>query len=108
MRKCIDVSDNKKLGAVSPVAMFAFAAIFIVLTAVMKAGFLYFILVFASYVLTQIFFQYTPRYVLLTLKFLVTNSYLTPSFEDFSYIADETKITGIANVLPQDNSDEYY
>lgn len=97
--KCIDISDNKKLGTTSPIAIFAFVAIFIALTALVEAGIMYLILLVVSFVFTQIFFQYKPRYIFLTMKFLTKNSYLTPTFEDLDYISDETSIPHVLNIL---------
>lgn len=101
MTRCIDISENKKLGTVSPVAMFVFVGIYVVLTALMQFGIMYFICVVISYILCQIFFQYSPRYIFLTIKFLSTNSYLSPSFEDDNYFTDETQFEGVKKVLPE-------
>lgn len=97
--KCIDISENKKLGTTSPIAMFAFVAIFIGITALMEVGFMYLIVLIVAFVFTQIFFQYKPRYIFLTMRFLTKNSYLTPSFNDPDYLADETKIPQVVKVL---------
>lgn len=103
-RQCIDISENKRMGTTSPIAMFAFVAIFIIITAVMQLGFMYLIVLIVSFVFTQIFFQYKPRYIFLTMKFLGKNSYLTPSFHDKDYVADETTIPQIVKIL---NDAEY-
>jgi hypothetical protein len=100
MTRCIDISDNRKLGTISPIAMFVFVGCYIGLTAFMDFGILYFICVMVAYILTQLFFQFTPRYVWLTLKFLSTNAYLTPSFTDDWYIVDETRFSNIQRILP--------
>ena len=97
--RCIDIADNKKLGTTSPIAMFAFVGLFILLSALMEVGIMYLILIVLSFVFTQIFFQYKPRYIFYTLKFLSRNAYLTPSFKDDSYLADETRIPQIVKVL---------
>ena len=97
--KCIDISDNKKIGTTSPLAMFAFVGIFIILTALMEAGFMYLILLIVAFVFTQIFFQYKPRYIFLMIRYLTKPSYLTPSFEDKAYIVDEEKIPAVKNIL---------
>jgi len=101
MTRCIDISENKKIGTVSPIAMFVFVGCYIVLTALMDFGILYFICIMVSYILTQIFFQYTPRIVWLTIKFLTTNPYLTPTFEDEWYVADENQFKSIQRILPE-------
>lgn len=97
--RCIDIAENKKVGATSPIAMFVFVGCLIVLSALMEAGIIYLILIVISFIITQIFFQYKPRFIFYTIKFLTQNSYLTPSFEDKDYVADETRIPEIARVL---------
>lgn len=97
--KCIDISDNKKLGTTSPIAMFVFVAIFIVQLALMDIGFMFLIVFVLAFVFTQIFFQYKPRYIFLTMKFLTRNTYLTPTFEDKSHLSDETSIPQVLNIL---------
>lgn len=97
--QCIDISDNKKIGTTSPIAMFVFVAIFIGITALMDLGFMYIIVLLVSFVFTQIFFQYKPRYIFLTMKFLTKNPYLSPSFEDQDYLADESTIPQVVKVL---------
>ena len=99
--RCIDISENKKLGTVSPLALFVWVAVYIVLTALMKLGIMYFIMCAFSYILCQILFEYSPRYVLLTIRFLSTNGDLTPSFDDKEYITDETQFKDIQKVLPE-------
>lgn len=103
--RCIDISDNKKLGTTSPIAMFAFVGYFILLTALMETSLVYLILLIVGFIMTQIFFQYKPRYIFLMLKFLTRNSYLTPSFNDNNYLEDETTIPQIVNIL---NEHDYY
>ena len=99
--RCIDISENRKLGTVSPLAMFAFIGIYIILTAFMEPGFTYILMLFLSYLLTQIFFQFTPRYIFLIMKFLFTNSRLTPSFEDEGYIHNEYEIKNLRKILAE-------
>lgn len=101
MTRCIDIAENKKLGTVSPIAMFVFVGIYVILTALMQFGIMYFIMVAISYILCQIFFQYSPRYIFMTIRFLATNSYLTPSFKDQDYVFDETQFNGIKRILPE-------
>ena len=102
--KCIDISENKKLGKVSPIAIMAWVFCFVVLTVVMKPGIIYILLLIVSYIVTQILFQYTPRYVLWVLKFLVTNSKLTPSFRDKKFLADHKTNQHLQRILPMENS----
>jgi hypothetical protein len=104
--QCIDIADNKKLGSPSIVAIGAWVACFVTLTALMKTSFLYFICLAVSYLITQIFFQYTPRIVILSIIFLTKNHYLTPSFEDSEYIGDETQFKNIQRILPKPKSRE--
>lgn len=97
--RCIDISENRKMGNMSPIAMFVFIPIYIILTAVMEPGFTYVLMLFLSFLVTQIFFQYTPRYIFLTLRFLLTNSDLTPSFKDKDYIHDERELKNLRTIL---------
>jgi len=100
--RCIDISENRKLGQTSPVAMFVFIAIFILLTALMTVGILYLILVCLAYIFSQLFFQFSPRFIFLSLKFVLRNSYLTPSFSDELYLEKEERISGIRRILPEE------
>jgi type IV secretory pathway VirB3-like protein len=100
--RCIDIAENKKIGQTSPIAMFVFVALFVILSAVMSFGFLYLILVLLAYVLSQIFFQFSPRFISLSLKFILKNSYLTPSFKDHDYLEAEYKIKNIKRVLVEE------
>lgn len=102
MRKCIDISENKKITAVSPIAMFVWVAVFIVLTAIMKFGLMYLICCFLAYVICIILFQYSPRFVFMSIRFLVTHGYLSPSFKDDQYITDETRMKNITKILQRD------
>lgn len=99
MIRCIDISENKRINQPSPMAMLAFAGIFIVLTALMRPGVFYLICVILSYVLCQIFFYYKPRFVFLTTRFLFTNSYLTPSFDDPQYLYNSRLVPEIKKNL---------
>lgn len=102
--RCIDISENRKLGTVSPLAIFAFVAIYILLTAIMEPGFTYVLMLAISYLLTQVFFQYTPRFIFLLLKFLTTNARLSPSFVDEKYLSDHKNIQSLQRILPLENS----
>jgi len=99
--KCIDISDNKRLGTTSPIAMFAFVAIFIAITALVEVGFLYIILIIVAFVFTQIFFQYKPRFVYLTIRYLGKNAYLTPSCEDKHFLVDDLEIPAVVDSLSE-------
>lgn len=101
---CIDISENKKIGTVSPLAIMAFVCIYVVLTAFMEPGFTYVLLLLVSYILTNLFFQFTPRFIFLYLKFLFTASYLTPTFKDENYISDHKKINSLKPLLPLENA----
>lgn len=104
MTKCIDISENRKLSSVSPIAIIAWVMIFTVLTAIMQPGIMYFLMLIVSWIVTQILFQYTPRYVFWFLKFLFTNRYLTPSFEDKRFLADHKSNRHLQRILPLENS----
>lgn len=97
--KCIDISDNKRIQDSSPIAMFIFFIVYIFLTALMEVDIAYVLILVFSFVITQVLFQHTPRYTFLSLKFLMKNSKLTPSFEDKDYIHDEKSIKNLKNIL---------
>lgn len=100
--RCIDISENRKLTTISPIAVFAFIGGFIVLTAIMEPGFTYVLAITVWYLLTQIFFQFSPRFVFMMIKFLLTNSKLSPSFEDRAYQRDHKSIQTLKRILPID------
>jgi hypothetical protein len=104
MIKCIDISENRKLSSVSPIAIMVWVAVFTVLTAVMEPGIIYILLLILSYIITQVLFQYTTRNVYWFLKFLFTNRYLTPSFRDPKYLADHKSNVHLQRILPLENS----
>lgn len=97
--RCIDISENRKFSTVSPLAMLVFVACFIVLTAVMKTGFAYFFALFVCYFLSNLFFQFTPRYIFLYMRYLSQHPVLSPSFTDKDYVADEASIKSLSNIL---------
>ena len=105
--RCIDISENRKMSNMSPIAMFVFIPVYIILTALMEPGFTYVLVLFLTFVLIQIFFQYTPRYIFLTLRFLLTNSDLTPSFVDEEYVYDENSIKSLNKILEDYEEEEY-
>ena len=104
MTKCIDISENRRLSSVSPIAIMAWVIVFTVLTAVMKPGIFYILINIFSYIVTNILFQYTPRYVKWFIVFLFTNRYLTPSFEDKKYLGDHRTNKHLQRILPLENS----
>ncbi len=106
--RCIDISENRRLGNVSPLAIFAFVAIYIILTAFMEPGFTYIIALLAAYLLTQLFFQFTPRFIFLMIKFLLTNHKLTPNFNDEKYVVNHAGIQNLQKILPMENSSGNY
>ena len=106
--RCIDVSENKRLTSVSPISIFAFLAIYVVITALVEFGIIYFILILLDYIFTQLFFQFTPRFIFLSLKFMSTNTVLTPNCEDMQYIPDETRLKGLKGILPEMEKEDLY
>jgi hypothetical protein len=107
--KVIDISENKKASSVSPIAVFVWVAFFILFTALVRNNlFLYIILNLVSWILTQIFFQFSPRFVFLSLRFLTTNSKLSPSFEDKGYLHDYSKIKSLSKIIEKDDDVDYY
>jgi hypothetical protein len=97
--RCTDISENRKLNQASPMAMVVFIAIYVVMTALMEKDFLYFVSLIFVYVLCQILFYYKPRFVFLTMRFLFTNSYLTPTFHDKQYLHDENLVEELTSVV---------
>jgi len=41
--RCIDISENKKLGHTSPIAMAAFVGLFVIISALVPAGIMFFL-----------------------------------------------------------------
>jgi hypothetical protein len=97
--KCIDIADNKKLGHASPVAMAAFLICFIIMNIFITIGFLWFILTAIIYIITQVFFQYTPRVIWLSLRFMGKSTRLSPSFPDLLYVPDEARFNEIRKIM---------
>ena len=97
--RCTDISENRKLTSVSPISLGAFLASFVILSALMRPSILYLICVLISYALCQLLFYYKPRLVILSIKFLTQNSYLTPTFVDTDYLFDENEIDNLTAVL---------
>ena len=104
MTKCIDVSENRDLQAVSPVAMGVFVVIFFFINLLIKFGILYIICVIIAYALTQMFFQYTPRVVMATLKYITRSSHLSPSFDDIEYDSYLERYPEIVKVLKKNGA----
>jgi len=98
--RCIDIAENRKISNISPIAIFVFVGCFVVLTAVMNPGFTYLLSVILAFILTQIFFQYTPRFVFLYIKYLFTNSKMTPTINDEKYVVNHYKIKNLQKILP--------
>jgi hypothetical protein len=99
MTKCIDISENRRFSTVSPIAMFVFIGLFVIETALMKPGFAYLLALAVSYILTQIFFEYTPRFIFLFVKFIITNHHLSPNFIDKEYYIDHKNINSLKKIL---------
>lgn len=97
--RCVDISENKKLAQESPVAMVITVVCFIIETALMKPGIVYLICILLTYAICHILFFYSPRFVFLTFKFLFSNSYLTPTFEDYDYLPNEYDVPELAKLL---------
>jgi hypothetical protein len=104
--RCTDVSENKKINQASPIAMAVFAVIYIVTTTLMRVGLAYFILLIAAFIACQILFYYKPRFVYLTVKFLFSNSYLTPSFHDKTYLPNEYEVESLRKILKGTENDK--
>lgn len=96
--ECIDISENKRLDSVSPIATVVFLACFMILTMLMDLGIFWLIAVVTTGLLTYMFFQYSPRYVFIMFEFLFKHYYLVPSFDDTKYLHDHTKIDGLNRI----------
>lgn len=97
--QCIDISENKRFSQASPIASFVFFPIFITLTAIMDADIIYFVSVIFTYLLTQLFFQYSARYIILSIRFLLRNGILSPSAPDVGYVYDEKTMPALKGIL---------
>lgn len=97
--KCVDISADKNLTHASPFAMWAFIACYIVTNILMKPDFLFLIVIFIEMLLCQIFFQYSPRLVFMTLQYLGKQEYLTPNFDDIKYYPYEKHIPELDKVI---------
>jgi hypothetical protein len=69
------------------------------LTVLLPPGIPYLICLAVAYILCQVLFFYKPRFVFLTMRFLFTNSYLTPSIDDQDFLADERQIEGLGALI---------
>lgn len=101
----IDLSSDKNVSNASPISMIAFMICFLITNMVMEVSFLYFVVVVAEFLLCQIFFQFTPRMVFLTIKFLFIQATLSPTIDDKDYYADEYQLKNLKKVLkPKDQN----
>lgn len=96
---CVDISGDKKLSNGSPIAYIAFIIAYIVTNLVMKPDFLFFIIVLMEFGLCMIFFQVSPRLVFLTLRFLTTQEYLSPTVKDKEYHYNEKDLKELRKIL---------
>jgi hypothetical protein len=97
--QCIDISADKNISNASPFAMGAFMVCYIVTNMLMKASFLYFILLIVEFIICQILFQFSPRVVFLSIKFLTMQKYKTPTHEDAIYYPMEADLQNLQPIL---------
>ena len=100
--QCIDISADKNVSTASPIAMYAFIICYIITNMFMQPDFLYVIVILIELVMCQVFFQFSPRMVYLTILFLFRNSLLSPSHKDVVYHAEEKDLKALKKVLIED------
>ena len=96
---CVDISADKNLTNASPLAMYAFIFCYIITNMLMKPDFLFLIVILIELVLCQVFFQFSPRMVFITMQFLTKQEHLSPTIEDDKYIADEKQLKELNKIL---------
>lgn len=96
---CVDISADKNLTNASPLAMYAFIICYIITNMLMKPDFLFLIIILIELVLCQVFFQFSPRMVFITMQFLGKQEYLSPTVEDEKYVANEELIKPLKKIL---------
>lgn len=96
---CVDISADKNLTNASPLAMYAFIICYIVTNMLMKPDFLFIIVILIELVLCQIFFQFSPRMVFITLQFLTRQEFLSPTIEDEKYHSNEKELVALRKIL---------
>lgn len=96
---CVDISADKNLTNASPLAMYAFIICYIITNMLMKPDFLFIIVILIELVLCQIFFQFSPRMVFITLQFLSRQEFLSPTIEDEKYHSNEQDIVSLRKIL---------
>lgn len=96
---CVDISADKNLTNASPLAMYAFIICYIVTNMLMDPDFLFLIVILIELVLCQIFFQFSPRMVFITMQFLSKQEHLSPTIEDEKYISDEKELKELRKII---------
>lgn len=96
---CVDISADKNLTNASPLAMYAFIICYIITNMLMKPDFLFLIIILIELVLCQVFFQFSPRMVFITMQFLGKQEHLSPTVEDEKYVANEELIKPLKKIL---------
>lgn len=96
---CVDISADKNLTNASPLAMYAFIICYIITNMLMKPDFLFIIVILIELVLCQVFFQFSPRMVFITLQFLTKQEHLSPTVEDEKYVSNEKDIAPLRKIL---------
>lgn len=96
----VDIERNKKVDQYSPIAVLVFVAIFIVLTIVMRPSIMYLLFLVIDYVFVNLFFDYEPRFVFMTIMAMFKHQYLVPNFKDKEYLPTIDQLPSIKKILP--------
>jgi hypothetical protein len=97
--QCIDISADKNISNASPFAMGAFMVCYVITNLLMKASFIYFILLIVEFIICQVLFQFSPRVVFLSIRFLTMQKYQTPTHEDLKYYPMEQDLSNLQPIL---------
>lgn len=97
--QCIDISADKNISNASPFAMGAFMVCYIITNLLMKASFLFFIMLIVEFIICQVLFQFSPRVVFLSIRFLTMHKYKTPTHTDPVYYPMESDLKNLQPIL---------
>jgi hypothetical protein len=97
--KCIDLSEDNSLKEASPIPMVAFSFCFFIINIFLPFDMLYIIVSIITFGICLVVFQYSPRIVFLTYRFLTRHSDLSPNFQDKSYVPNELINKNIEKII---------
>lgn len=96
MTKCVDLSEDPRFTEISITSLIAFFFLFLLINIFITVGFFYLILCVAAFAVSQIFFQGSPRHVLLRFRYTVTtSSTLSPTVPPSVILPDPEEVEGI-------------